>query len=103
MQHYVRRRAAPALPLYSSPVDGYSKMLKQKTRSYPRWMLAAAALSCVFALLLLAWLSTPVLKAYRTRRSVDHEAEQYFVDERGCVHAQSDSLTSLCAIPNVVA
>jgi hypothetical protein len=58
-------------------------------------MLAAAALACVFALLLLVWLSTPVLKAYHTRRSVDHEAEQYFIDERGCVQSSSafDSLT----------
>ena len=86
MQSFVRSRRSPALPLYASPVDGYSK--HTKARGLLRMnvvVLACLAAAAVALVLVLAWLSTPILKAYKTSRSPDHESEWSFATETGCV------------------
>ncbi len=83
MQHYVRRRAGPALPLYYESNDGSysSKGAKPRSRRVPVWVFACVALCAVVALLGGFWLATPIIKAYRTQRSADHETENFFLAE----------------------
>lgn len=93
MQHYVRRRAGPALPLYYESNDGYySAKSKPRTKRPPMAVLACAAAAALMFLLMLVWLSTPIIKAYRTQRSVDHESERFFAAEDGWVALSSADL-----------
>jgi len=91
MQSFIRARkaAGPLLPLHAGDGggnDGYSKTTGKRARwlaSTPaRVCLASAALAAVLALW---WLSTPIVKAYRTARTPDHPSEATYLDDSGCV------------------